>query len=140
MPGNNPGCSRPLHPIQTSECGPCLTLGPVPTGQWRLFFPHKCTHWVVHLKKHFLREFIINCSSQKYHHTTLCTKVKKTFTSQSNKLQTLISFLAFKPYRTSLFKKFLQITMLKHIIFVNTKVFLKSKLINTQKNVLNQPE
>lgn len=30
--------------------------------------------------------------------------------------------------------------MLKHIIFVNTKVFLKSKLINTQKNVLNQPE
>lgn len=56
MPGNNPGCSRPLHPIQTTECGPCLTLGPVPTGQWRLFFPHKCTHWVVHLKKHFLKE------------------------------------------------------------------------------------
>ena len=35
---------------------PPHTVGPMPRGQRTTFFPHKCNHWVVHLKKYLLKE------------------------------------------------------------------------------------
>lgn len=125
MPGNNPGCSRPLHPIQVTECGPCLTVGPMPTGQGRIFFPHKCNHWVVHLKKHFLKENSLLNVHPRTTITPYCVLKKNKMPLQPNKLQILLSFLALKPYQAPLssLDKFLKITKLKHIIFINWKCF-----------------
>lgn len=102
MPGNNPSCLRSLHPSDSMWPLSHTWLGAkwamedfLSTQMESLGGPFRET-----LPK---REFIINCSSWKNHHTKLYTKVKKTSPLQPNELQTLLSFLALQPYQALFF-------------------------------------
>lgn len=58
MPESNLGCSGPLHPIQETECGrppPHLARCQLGNGGFS-FHTNVTNHWVVYLKKHFLKE------------------------------------------------------------------------------------